>query len=291
MASSQDSLSKWDKFWDYLYERFELIPDIHMEADMSGFAFYKNREFEQRYLLESNTNLDISLVGFKDFLYLNCEVEFQTGMGRNQGENVLFDPAEINYGIVPILEFNLKPINLQLGMNHHCFHEIDQKVDPTVYWNRVFIAAGSKNMRQADYWNALKTDEGWLWKNRYSWFISSGFYVTKFGGIISKSALNGANDRKFEMTCQGRFTPFHSRYWLYSLVGETMIGTWRNDSLTDGDSELFWQQRLGIEILLRKGKRGSLVFADLFFDEMPIVGNRERFSKDRLLQLGFRFFI
>ena len=126
-ATEQDSLSKWDHFWDYLYERFDLIPELHMEADMSTFAFPKNSDFSQRYLLESNTNLDISIVSFKDFLYFNWGIEFQTGMARNQGENVLFDPAEINYGIVPIVEFRLKPVNLQFGLNHHCFHEIDQR--------------------------------------------------------------------------------------------------------------------------------------------------------------------
>lgn len=290
-ASEKENSNGWNRFWDYMYDRFELIPDIHLEADLSTFFFHKNSDFYERYLLENNTNLDISLVGFKEFVYFNWEIEFQTGMGRNQGENVLFDPADINYGIVPIFEFRFKPVNLQIGMNHHCFHEIDQKVEPTVYWNKPFIGVGSKNMRHGVYWETVRLDENWNWKNRYSWFVEAGFYVKNFGDIISESAINGANDRELEFRAISRVTPLRSRYWLYNIVGETLVGTWRNDSLTNGDAQLFWQQRFGIELVLRKGQRGALVFADFFLDDMPIIDSRERFSKDKMLQTGFRFFI
>lgn len=134
--------SGWDRFWGYMYDRFELIPEIHIEADISGFTAHKNPDFNQHYLLESNTNLDIAIARYKEILYFNWLIEFCTGMGRNQGENVLFDPASIDYGIVPEFELRLKPFSIQTGLNHHCFHEIDQKVEPTIYWNRFYVGMG-----------------------------------------------------------------------------------------------------------------------------------------------------
>ncbi len=146
-------------------------------------------------------------------------------------------------------------------------------------------------MRQYDYWNALRADSGWKWKNSYSWYAETGFYIKEFGDMVSSSAINGANDREFEFTGIARFTPFKSRYWIYNVVNETMLGSWKSDSLTGGEAELFWQQRFGLEFVLRQGNKGALLFADLYFDEMPIIDGRKRFSKDKLLQFGFRFFI
>ena len=131
-----------DSLFDYIYRDFDFLPQYHLTTDIFMFFNHKDSVFRQRYYLESNTDLELELLSFRDIVYSVWCFEFQTGMGKTPG-NVVFDPMDINFGIVPAFEFRLPLFNMQAGLNHHCYHEIDRKDFPTVYLNKLFVAAGS----------------------------------------------------------------------------------------------------------------------------------------------------
>lgn len=280
------------KFTDWVYENFEFLPEYHIEVDLQTFFFHKTGYFHNKYLLENNTNLDLVFLSFRNVFYSVWYFEFQNGMGRKGKGNVLFDPAEINYGLVPIFELRIKNLYYHLGMNHHCFHEIDQKEQPVVYWNKMFAGIGSKNMRQEVYWQNLKKENGWSYRNRFSWYFTGNYYVKKFFGIVRETKINGHNRNSSDYTLEARWAFLRTRSWLINLRGNTCLGYWKSmyyeNPKINGN---YWRQDFSVDLYLRKANRGGMLFLTYTLDDLPLTNGLPRFSKDNLLQLGIRFFI
>ena len=100
-------------------------------------------------------------------------------MGQTPG-NVVFDPMDINYGIVPTIEIATPLALVQVGLEHHCFHEIDRTELETIYWNKLYAALGSVNYRYYDQWSRLVNEANWSQKDRLAWYFRYGFFVKKF---------------------------------------------------------------------------------------------------------------
>ncbi len=279
-----------DSLFTYIYKNFDFLPEYHLEADIFMFALHKNAFFKERYYLESNTNLDLVFISFRDLIYSVWCFEFQTGMGQTPG-NVVFDPMDINYGIVPAFEFRISPMILQFGLNHHCFHEIDRNEFKTVYWNKFFLSAGSKNMRLFDYWYALTKKEGWTQTNRVSWRLSWGYYLRKFFGAVSETTINGENKYVQDARIDLRYAFYRRRSWIVNARGMATIGYYKNPAGQPEDDGAYWRFDQSLEANFRKGKRGGLFFLTYTLDDLPRYQGYPRFSKDRLLQIGIRFFI
>lgn len=291
--ASQDTLpaNKWQQFWDRAYEIFDIMPEYYIQANLSTFTCYKNSYLKQKFLMENNTDLDIGLASVKNKLFLFGHFKLQTLMGRNKGENVLFDPAEMNFGIVPTFEYRHKNLLFQTGLNHHCFHEIDQFELPTIYWNGIFLAAGSQNMRLQIFKKGLSENKNWNLSHRFSWHVTAMYYIKEFGNIVEPQNINSANERDTEFRINLRYALYKSRYWLFLSESETLFGAWSDESLTVSESGGYFMQRLGLHALLHKGKKGILFFMDYHFDTVPEQTHMVRFSKDRLLELGIEFFM
>jgi hypothetical protein len=246
--------------------------------------------FKKRYYLEANTNIEFVFVSYKKFIYSVWDIELQTGMGQTPG-NVVFDPKDINFGIVPALEFRFPTVYLQGGLNHHCFHEIDRKDFKTVYWNKLFIAAGSKNMRLYDFWSQLNAEDGWTYANRVSWYATWGYYLRRFFGIVEEGTMNGENYKIHEAAVDVRFAFYQRKSWTLDLRGTTNIGYWRSLPGDLKDNGVFWRNDFSLENNFRRGKQGGMIFITYTLDNLPKYQGFPRFSKDRLLLIGVRFFI
>lgn len=281
------------RVWDYIYANFEFLPEFHLDADLFTFFNHKNSYFKTRYYLENNTNLDFVLISYKKIVYSVWDFQFQTGMGQTPG-NIVFDPKDISFGIIPAFEFRIPYVNIQFGNDHHCFHEIDTLGFPTVYYNKGFIAAGSKNMRLYDYWTRMNEDGGWTFLNRVSWYCKASYYVKDFFGLIGPWKINGVNPNVFDCMLDMRFAFYMRRSWIFDARGATTIGYFKRQEKDAGiiseEKGTFWRQDFGIESMFRRGKRGGILFATFTLDHLPLYSGNPRFSKDRLLQIGIRFF-
>ncbi len=281
--------SAYDSFWEMIYENFEFLPEYHIEADIFMFFLHKNSYFKNRYYLENNTDVNFVFLSFKDLVYSVWYFELQTGMGQTPG-NVVFDPMDINFGIIPAIEFRIPEMRLQCGLNHHCFHEIDRKDFPTIYWNKLFLVAGSENMHLSDFWQNLLKEDAWNYKNRFSWYVNWGFYLRKFFGLVRETTINGENWNVHDFTMDARFAIYRRRSWIFSTRGKTVIGYWKEQPGELENSGVYWRQDFSLESNFRRGKRGAMIFLTYTLDEYPLFHGMPRLSKDNLLQIGVRFF-
>jgi hypothetical protein len=271
-------------FDKYIYSTFNFLPDYRMDADLQTFFFHKNAYMKERLYLEANTNIEFVLVSFKDLISSVWKFEFQTGMGQTPG-NVVFDPMDINYGIVPTIEYKTPYALFQAGLEHHCFHEIDRTDLATIYWNKLYVASGSLNYRFYDQWSRLVDEANWSQKDRISWYFRYGYFVKEFFGIIDSNKINGNNDYDQEGWANVRYTVFRRHSWIVNATGLTKIGLYGGAA-----HHVYWRQDFGAESEFRRGKRGIMLFANYTLDDLPLNQGVPRFSKDRLLQVGVRFF-
>ncbi len=280
----------FDSLFAYIYNTFEFLPEYHIDADIFTFMLHKNDFFEERYFLESNSNLEFSFISFKKFVYSVWRFEFQTGMGRTPGD-VVFDPVDINYGLVPIFEFRFPSLIFQCGLNHHCFHEIDRHEFETIYWNKPFIVFGSKNMRLIDHRTQLLQEGSWTLENKISWSFTWGYYLRKFFGIVGEHTVNGVNKYVHDAVIDVRYAFYQRRSWIVNAHGKTTIGYYKNLKGRPPENGAYWRHDVSLESNFRQGKRGGMLFITYTLDDLPKYQGYPRFSKDKLLQLGVRFFI
>ncbi|MCP4584205.1 MAG: hypothetical protein GY839_21545 [candidate division Zixibacteria bacterium] len=276
-------------FWERRLRNFDFFPQYHTETDLKYFTLHKNDYFKTRYFLEANTDFEFFLFKYRKNLYSIFWLKLQTGMGQTPG-NVVFDPMDINFGLLPVVEYRLPKMNLQFGLEHHCFHEIDRQELETVYFNKLFLAAGSANMRPIKYWSNLAGQDGWTMANRVSWYAQWGYFIKDFFGLVDRGLLNDQNFNNQELLTDFRYAFYRRKSWLVNFRGQTKLGTWQKD--TDGitDKKAYWRLDLGFEFSSRRGKNGAMIFINYTIDDIPPYENIPRFSKDRLLQIGVRLF-
>lgn len=269
----------------------EFLPYYYLRIDLSTFFLHKNSWFKERYFLENNTNFEFALLNIHERVLSVWGIDFGIGMGRTP-EDVLFDPVDISFGIVPTIEFRFRTRDvLQVGVEHRCFHEIDRAELPTVYWNKAFIAGGSRNYRIGEYWRELNDDspESWTFRNRFAWYARWGFFGKHFGDLVDPSKINGNNEAVQEGYAEARFAFYRRRSWIlcareYFLLGSYGVGA--------GEYEAYWKQVFGLEGHFRRGAKGGMLFLNYTLDELPGYNSgTDRFSKDRLLSLGVAFYL
>jgi hypothetical protein len=212
-------------------------------------------------------------------------------MGQKGEGNVFFDPMEINFGIIPTFEFRTSLLLYQFGLNHHCFHEIDQKDHTTVYWNKLYFSVCSNNMRIFSYWLNLTKEDGWTYKNRISWRFTWGYYVREFFGIIRESTINGVNKYVHDAIIDIRYAFYRRKSWIVNARFRTTIGYWKNLPNKPDDNGGYYRFDIGIENHFRRGEKGAMAFLMYTLDHLPKYQNIPRFSRDRLLQIGIRFYL
>ncbi len=284
------AVDRWDKIWDKIYTNFDFVPEIYLDIDLITFANFKNEDFKNRYLLENNTNLDITIFSFRETFYSMWYVDFQTFFGRKGKEDVVFDPREINFGLVKLFEFRLKPFLIHFGNNHHCFHEIDQDELPTVYWNKAFLGIGSLNFRQAEYHEGLIKEGAWTFKDRFSWYFSSGLYIREFFGIVRPTTINGQNLYRSDFNLQLRYAFYRRKSWILNFENDLTFGHWKSLENQPEANGGYISNTTSLVSNFRKGKAGWQTFVSFTVDELPEVTGFDRFSKDKLIQIGVKFF-
>lgn len=289
-GSLKKTVEKWDKIWDRIYSNFDFVPEIYLDIDLNTFMNYKSEDFRNRYLLENNTNLDITIFSFREKFFSMWYVDFQTFFGRKGKDNVVFDPREINFGLVKLFEFRLKPLLFHFGNNHHCFHEIDEDELPTVYWNKAFIGVGSLNFRQAKYHEGLIKEQKWTLKDRLSWYFSMNLYIREFFGIVRPTTINGQNLYRSEYELQLRYAFYRRKSWILNIENHLTIGHWESlEGMPKADGA-YVSNKTSLVSNFRKGKAGWQTFVSINFDKLPKTTGFDRFSKDELIQIGVKFF-
>ena len=277
---------------NYMYSNFELLPEYHINSDLITFFLHKNQYFKQRYYLENNTKLSFVFVSFKKLFYSIWNIEYGTGMGQTPG-NIVFDPMDISFGILPSIQIRLPFLYIQPGIDHHCFHEIDRSQLPTVYYNKGFITIGSPLMHIHTFWKHLLEVPDWnnahIIADKTSWYITYGSYARSFFNLVRPSKINGQNPLLWDIDCHIRYAFYKRNSWVLVFYPQFKTGTY----IEVPKNKIFWIFNTTVESYFRRGKNGAQLFITYSLDALPLYNNNTtpRFSKDRLLQGGLKFFL
>ena len=280
-------LDQYDTLIDRLASPFVFLPEYHMESEVNAFLLHKNDFFRERYLFEASMSAEIGFFSIVKTVYSFWTFNLFTGAGQKPG-NTAFTVLDIDYGIDPTVEVRLSPLYIQTGVEHRCFHEVDRSELGLIHWNRLFIGASSPNFRAADYWKTLVVDKKWGWQDRLSWFGRAGMYPYSFFGLLGDQFLSRDNWKRFEGNVDLRYALWSRRTWMVNARAKFMGGIWEEP---DQAARYYWRTDLILESNFIRGKQGALFYLDYILDDLPLYNGLPRFSKDQLLQVGFRFFI
>ncbi|HUI94050.1 MAG TPA: hypothetical protein VLX68_17560 [Chitinivibrionales bacterium] len=279
-------------------QSFTLLPEYYMQFDMSAFALQRDAFFRRQYLAEPHPDLDFYLFSFKSFIAMAWDVDFLFGLGEVPGDNV-FTNLNVSLGYGPDLELRLRNAWVTAGLEHRCFHDIDRKDFPIVWWDRLHAEASSPNARLNTYWRTLVADREFSYRNRVAWQAGAGYYLKELFGWVDPYKIDGNDPFIWDASAKCRYAFYKRRSWIFSMRGETTVG---NFSRLDGShvangTNWFWREAVGVEAFFIRGARGGCVYALYDLDDMPVqpsdppftLGD-SRFSRNGLLQIGITVF-
>lgn len=276
-SSRAGVLSGFESFERYL-DRFEFMSEVHLSCNGGYFSFHQDSTYLSRYFIETNSDLEFALVSYRKLVYSVWSLYVRTGMGR-QDELVIFDPRNSRYGIVPALELRLPWFNLNSGLEHFCFHDIDRNDDSTEYWNKPYVSLRSSNDRLGEYRRGLIDEGKWDLASRLSWSVSVGHYASTIFGIFPRAILTGGHDYDWEATFESRYAFYKRLSW---LVNARIL---MNLNLST-EKTLYQTYGISLQSHFRRGHAGSMLYMDYYpLDQLPVR------PKDRLLETGVRFYL
>ncbi|MBN2037435.1 MAG: hypothetical protein JW768_11890 [Chitinispirillaceae bacterium] len=275
--------------------RFQFLTGYHVDAELRYFAFYKSIYYKEHYFLENTADIEFGLLSYEDKVVWIWTFMIKNGMGQTPGL-IVFDPIDIGYGITPLLEYRGGTLHFQFGIDHFCFHQIDRQELPTVYYNNPYLGVGSKNMRLYDYWAGLLDNREWTFFDRWSWYVRAGYYVRELFGLVHSGKLNGVNPYVADLTAEFRYCFWQWSGWIVNARTVSLLGYHTDVSDNPAGEGIALKQELNLEASCRRGAKGSMLFMTFALDRLPLYPSKysddrvPRFSYDRLLQLGLKFF-
>jgi len=287
-----------DSLYSSFEKNFNLFPEYYMRLDASFFALHKDVFFKRQYLAEPHAYMEFYLLKYKNLISFLTDIDFQFGLGEVPG-NIVFTVLNVSFGYEPSLELNLKYFSSSFGLTHRCFHEIDRSDFPLVYWNKINLRISSLNSKMHFYRNILIKDSLFTTANRFSWQVEFSYYIKEFFNLVSSEKLNGNNPLISEINIFYRYAFYKRRSWIFLLFGESTIGNFshNNGYYVKNKTNWFWREALGLEVYYIKSLKAAAFFVKYNLDDLPVEPNspsftlgNSRFSRDKLLEFGIRFF-
>ena len=272
-VSADDSLSvKKSPEWRF-------APEFHFNEDLHTFFLQKNDTLKERYFVEWISGAELAFFSVNNRFFFFGEMALTMGLGRWAHKAILFDPNLIDAGFGPLVEYRFAPVNISLGLDHHCFHEIDTLNLTPVYWNRLWLSTASPNFRPGPYRSALTAPASLTWKNRLAWQASLGYYFHELFGMDT-SIISWNNEHALDIICEARCAVYRWRGFAGVLSAKTGAYLTRTQGV-------WWKQEAGAEIMATQGRFGLSLFADwIIVDQL-----QKRLNRDKLLVVGIKGFL
>jgi hypothetical protein len=224
--------------------------------------------------MEMSAHVGISLFSINERLHHKWEYHQWSGLGKQNGA-ILFDPRDASFMANVIQEYRFSFAKLQTGLEHPCFHQIDRKDSPTVYWNKLFIGVESNRTYGFQNFDTINAENFY---ERFNWQIRWGYFLRNFGDINPDVLIARTLDYKHDLLLNCRYNFFSWRHLFMYIDGNTLLG-----SKKDGT---YWSQTFGTELHYRNNRFTSVLFVKYTLDDnVNIV-----LGKDRLLQVGFKLY-
>jgi hypothetical protein len=262
------------------------FPHYRCNIDIYSFTFHKDAFFRRQYLAATDLCLEADFIELSDKLIFGAFSNIRFGLGEVPG-NVVFTLLNTATNLSLICKYRFNQVQTSFSMNHYCFHDIDDKLFPVIYFNTFRLSAASLFYCENDFWKHLPTGNSWIPCKQPSWNTQLSVYLKNFFGLVTPSKLNDFNDRVCEFKNFNRLALYNQRTIGAALTAEELLGYAElNDN--DGKSLYYWRLNLCAELHLRGAGGGITLYTGYILDNMPPVIGYPRFSKDQLLQFGIR---
>lgn len=265
-------------------QKFTLFPEVHTNADLRRFINQKTAYQKKHHYIEATLEVEPLWFSYDSLIYLATAFDVNLGMGHTP-KDVVFDPMDAFFGFTPFIETRFEHLSARFGLDHRCFHEIDQKELPTVYWNKLFISAHAPHMRLTDFADYALSGDSHNWLKQTAWSIRAGIFLKNFFGIVRRSSVDYENDRRMEFDAKIRALAFRYENWAFCSELGSMAGGYKGAA--QAKSHLYWSQMLSAQALYRSPEGKIMyLFVRGTLDDMPRHRNAPRFSRSSLIELG-----
>lgn len=245
---------------------------------------------EERYVTEGAVELEFELVSFGEGVSLRSRFALIADLGDSVSENLPFSPKDMTYEVSPFLEYRRGSYLHRFGWNHTCQHLIykdheepwyvaagSNAVPPDVYWNRLFVGTGRREIRPELLRQSWLGTEGAAALPRVVWYAEAAGYLRSMSGMDDES-FYGGNDWIADLTADVRLRLFTSKRWLLFAASRTQL-------LLDAADELYVRERLRLEAVFDSRGFGSTVYLG-----GHVVDEHPRDSKEEIVELGAAFY-
>jgi hypothetical protein len=255
-----------------------------------GLVFYGNRQDavqEERYVTGGGVALDFVLASSGERWSVRSAFTLSADLGKSVAQNLPFSPIETAYEIRPYVEWPRGVWLARAGWAHACQHLVykdheepwytveGNNVPPDVYYNRLFIGAGSRAIRP----EVLRE----TWFNRAGpvpahvlWYVEAGGYIRSLPGMDRESLYDG-NNWVADLAGELRWLLWAGKRWLLFAASHTQV-------LLDAGDKGYFRERLRLEAVY--DSRG---FGSTFYAGAHVLDEHPRDSKEGLLELGGMF--
>lgn len=263
--------------WEWVRENVTVFQEASYDGDYRMFAFHKNDAFKEAYFCEWNMNIDLAFIGINEQFYWMFRSELRAGCGDSPSGMVLH-PYDVSYGLIPTLEYRFSRLHVFSGLDHRCFHYIDQKPpEPIVYWNKLLVGVNSAHRRIHPWFVHYLRDEKWEGLDRLMWSITWGYYIREFFGLAEPRKLMSIKRPLYlhDFNLSAVYGLFRWKWGAVAVKSASLLGF-----KTTGSR--YWAQETGAELLISMSRFDTSLFVNYIFDEGRFNG------KDRLLEYGIR---
>jgi hypothetical protein len=265
---------------NWVATNLSFLPEASFEGDYKIFALQKNDYLREKYENETNVEMDLAFLSFKERFYWMFRGEVRGGFGKSP-YGMLLHPYDVAYALIPTLEYRSSPFHFDVGLDHRCFHLTDQRptaTDPVVYWNKVIFRVNSPSRREHPFNGRFIDTVSWNGFNRLTWSFTWGYYISNFFGLVDPIKLMSITSLHYlhDFQLNVRFGLLRWKWGALSLTGASMFGFKQSE---DG---AYWSQETGVETLFALRPFDSSFFVNYILDKGLFN------SKDRLLEFGIR---
>jgi len=255
------------------------FPQLHFYADIGRYLHRQTPYLKRHFYVGSSISIDPYWLQLGRRVECLTHFEVNPMMGRTKPDNVVFDPIDIDYALTSIVLIDIDFGDILIGEDHHCFHEVDRKDFPTVYWNKIFGGVQSSNYVPALFAQNLCDTTGNSVVDKMAWKLTWGYYLKRFFGLFSESTINYENYRIQEVQFSYIYAPLQWGRWFVTLDWDFSAGTYKDK---DTPRSVYWNSRWSVAGHFFTHKRGAALRVSYFRDQMPLLRGKTRFSKHRL---------
>lgn len=257
---------------------FRIAPEYHFDEDVHFFFNQKDSTFKRLYFVEWNTFAELAFFSIDNRFFFFFDMQAAIDLGRWPDKAILFDPNQVDIGFGPTFEYRFNRLNVALGLDHHCFHQIDTLVTAPdfgpMYWNKLMLSVSSPQFRPEAFREAIGHGAELTRDRRIAWQAGIAYTLHDFFGM--DTSIVGWNQvYMIDLTGEARCAAFRFKGFAAILDGKTGAYFTRTN-------QTLWNQQLRAELLATEGKFGL----DLFVNWVVVDQLQKRLNKDRLVAIG-----